>query len=181
MCIALAPERFFQYFLIMMDVRVCGWFCQSWVEDSAGFLAYHCHPHASHSLNHLMSFSQSVIRVFICVFFLHDGSKNSWSGFSVLHVQGWMLKRVRPGLNVHAEGRGIKGFNTQMNRTRCKGQIYFLCYCGGHTLFSLVERKWQSVFWTVHPESQHNKSAWTHRNHCRLSFKEYFVCMQYII
>lgn len=62
------------------------------MEDSAGFLSYHCHPHANRSLHHLMTFSQSN------VFFMHNGSKNCLGGFSILHIG------IRASLNVHAEG-----------------------------------------------------------------------------
>jgi len=70
---------------------------------------------------------------------MHNGSKNCLGGFSILHIG------IRAGLNVHAEGWGIRGINTQMSRTRCGGQIYFLCHYGSHTHCFLYSRKEMTI------------------------------------
>lgn len=145
----------------------------SWMEDSVWFLAYYCHPHANHSLHHLMWF-HFFFYVFSSWHSMHDGSKNCMGGFSMLHVQGWVLKRVRPGLNVQAEGWGRRGFNNQMSRNQMQGINLFPVSCSRKEIS-------ESVFWMVrvdvgHPESQSNKWAWMPTQKTLYSFINSILC-----
>lgn len=72
------------------------------VEDSAGFLAYHYQPQVNHSLYHLMSFSQSVIHDFMCVFFLALHAR--W----VKKQLEWIFRIACTGMNVEASQARFK-------------------------------------------------------------------------